>query len=192
MSHSLRAPLQTWANCMCGRQGTRARRVETDLRRILRGWILAALLAALDPTSALAAETTRDQVVFVCEYGSVKSLMAAIMFEAKAREAGLALHGVARGVKPDEHVPDRIVEALRTEGVDVSSFKPQPVRREDADRAVRIIAIAIDPSMLGTHGDVERWDDIPSSGNYAAAKSAIQRRVDELIDRLRSKPPYTK
>ena len=44
-------------------------------------------------------------VVFVCEHGSVKSLVAQEWFNRRAKERGLAVRAVSRGITPDASVP---------------------------------------------------------------------------------------
>src|SRR4051812_39669621 len=62
-------------------------------------------------------------VLFVCEHGNVKSLMAASYFNQIARERGLHAHAVARGTAPDsDSVPPVIADGLRGDGLDTSGF----------------------------------------------------------------------
>src|SRR5262245_2434537 len=63
-------------------------------------------------------------VLLVCEHGSVKSLMAASLFNQEAAERHLPFHAIARGVTPDPSVPAPIAAALGREGFDVQDFVP--------------------------------------------------------------------
>ena len=59
---------------------------------------------------SLNTKDTREpaKVVFVCEHGSVKSLVAMEHFNRRARERGLPYQAVARGLAPDRAVPEAV------------------------------------------------------------------------------------
>jgi arsenate reductase len=127
-----------------------------------------------------------DTIVFVCEHGSVKSLIAASLFERAARERRLDVRAVSRGVHPDERVPPKIVNDLEGDGFDVAQYVPQPLGAEETAAAARVITIGVQlPEGLAR--DVEAWDDVPpASVDYAAARAALQRHIDSLLDELKS------
>ncbi len=74
------------------------------------------------------------QIVFVCEHGSVKSLIAASLFERAAAERGLDVHAVSRGVSPDERVPAKIVAALGGEKFERREFSTAGADRRRSGR----------------------------------------------------------
>jgi chromate transporter len=126
-------------------------------------------------------------VVFVCEHGSAKSLVAASLFERMARERGLEVLAVSRGTAPDAAVPPAVVEALRGEGVDVAAFRPQALSEAEAAFARRVVAIGVDLRALvpAAAERLEAWDDIPPvSGGYPAARRAMVARIEVLLRRL--------
>ena len=135
-----------------------------------------------------ASEQQPAQVLFVCERGNVKSLMAASYFNQLAKERGLPFRGVARGLAPDSTtVPQSIATALNAEGFDVSDFRPIAVSAADLSDSERIVLIStklptaanLAPSKL------EQWDDVPpASTNYAAARDSLRSHVREIIERL--------
>ncbi|HEY5808132.1 MAG TPA: hypothetical protein VIT67_09210 [Povalibacter sp.] len=139
----------------------------------------------LPTTRADDATSPAATVLFVCEHGSVKSLMAATFFDQAAQRRGISIQGVSRGMTPDEHVPTRIIDDLKLDGVDVAAFKPTRVDQSDARAAIRVIAIGVDPSALAVAGkSVEAWTDIPDSSNYPAARAALIRHIETLLDEL--------
>jgi len=85
----------------------------TDLARGLR--------RALDQTKH-DRRAAADAVVFVCEHGSVKSLMAAQWFNRLAHERGLRLRAVSRGLTPDAAVPGPVADHLAGHGFDLRGF----------------------------------------------------------------------
>jgi hypothetical protein len=71
------------------------------------------------------AQTHDSQVLFACEDGNVKSLMAVSHFNQLAQERRLPFRAVSRGTAPDSTtVPSAIIQGLRGDGFDVSWFHP--------------------------------------------------------------------
>jgi protein-tyrosine-phosphatase len=128
-----------------------------------------------------------DTVVFVCEHGSVKSLMAAQWFNRLARERGLGLRAVSRGLRPDAVVPAPVAEHLTGHGFDLRGFAPSALAESDLARALRVVSMGADTASVVAPGDarLERWDDIPpSAGRYDRTSEAIRARVQTLLDKL--------
>jgi arsenate reductase (thioredoxin) len=153
----------------------------------MRTLISAVATLALSSAS-FAEQPPAEQILFVCERGNVKSLMAASYFNQLAAQRGLPWRAVARGISPDSTtVPKSIAAALLAEGVDVSEFHPTKVDATDAAEAARIVVIGTDlPARVG--GDeqrIERWNDVPpASTSYDAARSSLKAHVAKLLERL--------
>src|SRR6266478_6234419 len=79
-------------------------------------------------TAILAQQTkttsTKPTVVFVCEHGSAKSIIAAAEFERMAKEKGLNLNILARGTNPDAEITKLVRDGLEADGYDVGNLKP--------------------------------------------------------------------
>jgi arsenate reductase len=152
---------------------------------ILFGVLAAAQTSAQAP---LAPEDETSDIVFVCEHGSVKSLMATTFFNNAARERGLPFRAVSRGVTPDPAVPPKITAALAAEGFDARDFKPTAVSTAELSRAKRIVAIGVDLTPLApTQAVIERWDDVPAASiDYPAARRSLKQHVEQLLRELRS------
>jgi arsenate reductase len=137
-------------------------------------------------------QTSARLVVFVCEHGSAKSLVAASFLERMAKERGIAVRAVSRGTAPDASVPAAVVESLRDDGFDVAAFKPQRLREADVLAADRVVAIGVDLGEVGAkaRAGVVRWDDIPPfSASYPKARQAILSRLSALFDDLERQGP---
>jgi protein-tyrosine-phosphatase len=80
------------------------------------------------------------RVVFVCEHGSVKSLIAASYFNQRAQAKGLSVRAVARGVAPELTVPPLVRTRLRADGFDVSGYRPQFLADSDIRGATLIVS----------------------------------------------------
>jgi protein-tyrosine-phosphatase len=147
-----------------------------------------ATLALVRSASFAAEQPPAEQILFVCERGNVKSLMAASYFNQLAAQRGLPWRAVARGIAPDSTtVPKRIAAALLAEGVDVSEFHPATVDANDTAEAVRIVMIGTDlPARVrGDEQRIERWNDVPpASTSYDAARSSLKAHIAELLERL--------
>jgi protein-tyrosine-phosphatase len=128
-------------------------------------------------------------VVFVCEHGNVKSLIASSLFDKAARERGLPFHSVSRGISPEAEVPLKIAEALRKDRIEVSDFKPQKLTNKDVADAARVIAIGVDLTGFETTSSVRivPWDDVPpASVDYAASRAALLRHINALLTDLQA------
>src|SRR5882757_6722998 len=73
----------------------------------------------------------KPTVVFVCEHGSAKSIIAASEFERMAKEKGLDLNILARGTNPDAEIPKLVRDGLKADGYDVGTLKPTKVTQRD-------------------------------------------------------------
>jgi arsenate reductase len=129
-------------------------------------------------------------VLMVCEHGSVKSLMAASLFNQAAAERHLPFRAIARGVNPDPSVPLPIVAALAQEGFDVKDFVPARFSTADVAGAARVIAIGVDPAALSPAANVAIviWSDVPAASvDYSAARTSLKLHVDALLNELQQK-----
>jgi len=126
-------------------------------------------------------------VVFVCEHGSAKSLVAASLFERMAKEKGVAARAISRGTAPDPSVPEVVVQALRGDGFDVSSFRPQALTEADVAASARLVAIGVDLGPLGAKAGPRavRWDGVPPvSTRYPEARRDLVARIERLLAEL--------
>jgi protein-tyrosine-phosphatase len=153
------------------------------------GIIVAA--AGLGGTIAVHADPTAGEtVVFVCLHGSVKSQMAAAQFNRIARERGLTVTAISRGVAADKEIPEGIRAALAGEGLAPVSEIPSNLTADEATHAIKVFAFDDVPADQRGAASITRWSDIPPvMKNYSLAKDAIVRHVQEAIDRLATEPP---
>jgi arsenate reductase len=162
--------------------------MEHAARKLARCIVLlgATMLATFVTHSATAADS--EQVLFVCEHGNVKSLMAASYFNELAVERKLPLHAISRGVSVDStSVPPAIVAGLHAEGIEVGDYRPVSLSPSDATQSRHVVAINADlpKSMQPAETTSERWSDVPpASTNYAAARDSLRAHVRNLIERL--------
>ncbi len=150
-------------------------------------WVAMSMLAVLF-ASRLDAQAPASQVLFVCEHGNVKSLMAASYFNRLSEERGLAARAISRGTAPDSTtVPGAIVGSLKGDGFDVSGFRPVAVSAADVSASGVVITIGTSlPSGAEVPGVTpETWNDVPpASLDYPASRAVLQEHIRQLIDRL--------
>ncbi len=149
--------------------------------------LLLVAATALAQSASTLPEVNSSTVVFVCEHGAAKSVIAAAHFNRLASQSNLPYRAVARGTKPDDAVAPAVRTGLAADGLDVSTSKPKAVSDEDIARAGRVVSLATD--LRETRPSVKpkllEWDDIPSvSQDYSAARTAIVREVEKLVAKL--------
>lgn len=149
---------------------------------VLLGMSLSACASPPEPASR------SHQVLFVCEHGNVKSLMAASYFNELAQARGLPFRAVSRGSAPDsDTVPDFVKKPLMAEGFDVSAFRPQRVTPDDIAASDRVIGIstALQAETTSAAAKLEEWNDVPAaSTDYARSRDSIRAHVADLLERL--------
>ena len=158
-----------------------------SLIRILA--ILVVVLSLGYSISKSHAQSHDAQVLFVCEHGNVKSLMAASYFNKLALEHRLPFHAVSRGTAPDSTtVPPAIVQGLRDDGFDVSSFRPSAVSASDVSASQRVITIGTTlpwDARATAQTKIEQWNDVPpASIDYGATRDSLKRHIKKLVDEL--------
>jgi arsenate reductase (thioredoxin) len=126
-------------------------------------------------------------VVFVCEHGSAKSVVAAAHFNNLARERNLKVRAISRGTNPDEEIAPKAAEGLKADGLAAGPEKPKRLSKADVAKAVRVIAFCQLPRAYSKTAFVEQWNDVPPlSEDYNKAREAIAEHIRRLLDELRS------
>jgi len=122
----------------------------------------------------------------VCEHGSVKSLVASVYFNRRARERGLPYRAVARGITPDPTVPPAVREGLKADGFQTSDFVPKLFEASDASEAALVVSFDQDiTKIVDGRARYQKWDDLPGVlADYPRGRDAIVRQVDALIGEL--------
>jgi len=148
-------------------------------------------VAAADRAETTAPTTTNQTtVVFVCEHGSAKSLVAAELFNRLARERGVPVRALSRAVSAqtvDPKVPPALAKNMSGDGFDVGGFQPQPVSAAEAKSATRVVIVNYDGEVAAAADatTVERWNVGPAvTLEYQKARDDIASRVGALVDSL--------
>jgi protein-tyrosine-phosphatase len=126
------------------------------------------------------------QVVFICEHGSAKSVIAAAYFNKIAQQRGLALRAVSRGISVDPALQPATQRGLNLDGVDTTGMTPTAITPEVAQAAVRVVTIGLDtvPDFLKTD-TLREWNNIaPVSSGYAQSRDGMVKEITALMDQL--------
>ena len=150
----------------------------------------ATLCAAVIPHGAgaqPASASKRPTVLFVCEHGTVRSLLAKILFEDYARSVGLRMQAVSRGTHADSVVPPWMSHGLAADHIALGSWRPRTLDASDLATASYIVSFDVQQSATaGARAPRTQWDGLPSvSQDYAKGRDAIKARVHQLVDSLK-------
>lgn len=126
-----------------------------------------------------------SKILFVCEHGAAKSIIAAAYFNKLARDRNLNLTAMARGTHPDAELSSKAVAGLQADGLTPPELVPTKLDPGDLEFAHQVISFCILPEEYHQKASVEYWDDVPAvSENYERARDAIVVYLKELIDHL--------
>ena len=135
---------------------------------------------------ALQAPQPAPTVVFVCEHGAAKSVIATAYFNKLAAERNLPVRATFRGTTPQDDLSVRAVAGLQADGVAVPSGKPAAISDADVSGATHIFAIGCTlPEKAQRSGKAADWSDVPDDQGYGPMRDAIVRHVRQLLDQLR-------
>lgn len=149
---------------------------------------LGLMLMAAAVGGAAAQGHAEEKVVFVCEHGAAKSVIAAAYFNKLAAERGLPDRAIYRGASPQAELSVSALKGLKEDGLTIPSDKPSPITTADVAAATHIFAIGCTlPSHAASSGKADSWDDVPENQGYAAQRDAIKKHVERLIDQLQKR-----
>ena len=153
--------------------------------------ILVAAGAAADPRGQKTpADHAPATVVFVCQRGAAKSLIAAAYFNKMAAERGMRERASFRAISPQEAVSSSVVAGLAADGVPVPPGSPTAIGPDDVAAATHVFAMGCDlPAAVAASGKSISWTDIPSDRGYPPMRDAVVARVSRLLDELQRRAP---
>jgi arsenate reductase (thioredoxin) len=136
--------------------------------------ILGVLMTAPEPKPA-------GTILFVCEHGSAKSVVAAAHFNEIAAARGLPFRAISRGTVPDAEMAPAAVKGLLGDGLKPGDPAPMKLEQPDLDAAVRVVTFCALPPELQARSPVEQWEVPPVSTEYAASREAMLLRIERLL-----------
>ena len=125
-------------------------------------------------------------IVFVCEHGAAKSIIAAAYFNKLAQEANLEVRAIARGTHPDSELSPKAITGLGHDGLTPTELAPQKLSLTDIESAKKVITFCELPAEYQSKVSVEQWDGVPPvSEGYQKARDSILERTSHLIKGVR-------
>jgi arsenate reductase len=127
-------------------------------------------------------------IVFVCQYGRAKSVVAARFFNRMAAEQRLAYRGVARGIQPEVTIPPYVREPVRADGFEIGADE-NPVRIDVEEIRAASAVVCIMCRLPKAYAVVARqtieWTDVPDvDAGYDAARDKIVAHLNEFVTHL--------
>src|SRR5262245_33551540 len=143
------------------------------------------LLAVLALTPQARASANEPTVVFVCEHGAAKSVIATAYFNKIAAERGLRARAIYRGTNPQPDLSARTIKGLQDDGLTVPEEKPSQITPADVEAATVIFAIGCAlPANASASEKSANWDDVPDDQGYGAQRDAIKKHIEGLVENL--------
>jgi len=121
-------------------------------------------------------------IIFVCEHGAAKSVVAAAYFNKFALETGLEFRATARGINPDEELSPKAIAGLLADNLTLTETTPQKLSLADVQSTQRIITFCELSAEYQSKVRVEQWDGVPPvSEDYQKARDEIVERINQLL-----------
>jgi protein-tyrosine-phosphatase len=121
-------------------------------------------------------------IVFVCEHGAAKSVIAAAYFNKLAGERKLDAYAIARGTHPDQELSQKTIAGLREDGLIPTESIPQKLSFAEVESARQVVSFCELPEEFQQKATIEYWDDVPPvSENYKKARDVILVKLNRLM-----------
>ena len=125
------------------------------------------------------------KIVFVCEHGSAKSIIAVSYFNKIAKEKNLSWEAVSRGTSPDAEISAKTKKLLTDDHMPVPQVKPQAITQKDIDEADHVILFFPLPENIEGRDNLEHWPGIDAvNGDFQKLRDDIVAKLLPLIDSL--------
>jgi hypothetical protein len=125
------------------------------------------------------------KIVFVCEHGSAKSVIAAAYFNKLAKEKNIRWEAVSRGNNPDKGLPEKTKKLLASDKLLDVTFVPQKISQLDIDEAEQVIIFNDLPGDINGKNKVGYWLGIQSvNDDFQKLRDDIVEKINPLIDSL--------
>ena len=146
---------------------------------------IALLIAGL--LVSLIVVSQNKKIVFVCEHGSAKSMIATAYFNKLAREKNLPWEAISRGTNPDEAISLKTKQLLQDDHLLDEKLKPQKISQADINEAEQVVLFYTLPENIQGKNNTQHWLGISAvNGDYQKLRDEIVNKVvNPLIDSLK-------
>lgn len=143
------------------------------------------ILLSLGLIASATALAQSNKIVFVCEHGSAKSVIAAVYFNKLAKEKNLPYEAVARGTDPDTVISTKTKQLLIQENLFDKHFVPQKLSQQDVDGAQQVFLFYTLPQTIKDKNNIQYWMGVDAvNGDFVKLKDDIVTKIIPLIDSL--------
>lgn len=152
-----------------------------------RGVLLAGTvcgLGALSSELARASDEHGPTVLFICQFGSVKSAAAREIFKRRAAARGVVVNVISRGITPEAHASPALKARLAGEGIDLDAQALTKLTQADLKTADIVVIFDPLPADLA-QPNARDWTKTPSfNDDYDRARAYLNPRIDALLDEI--------
>jgi arsenate reductase (thioredoxin) len=125
------------------------------------------------------------KIVFVCEHGSAKSVIAATYFNKLAKENNLEYVAISRGTNPDAEISPKTKLLLVNDNLFDENFVPQKITQQDVNEAQQVILFYLLPETIEGTNKTRNWLDVQSvNQDYEKLRDDIVSRITPMVDSL--------
>ena len=125
------------------------------------------------------------KIIFVCEHGAAKSVIAATYFNKLAKDRNMDWEATCRGTDPEAEIGSKIREGLTTDHLFDPTLLPRKLSTYDTANVKKIILFTPLPRDFKTEISVEDWSNLPNvDSDYTIRKNAIVTQINLLLDSL--------
>ncbi len=143
------------------------------------------LLLTVMSLLSVSAMAQNKRIVFVCEHGSAKSVIAAAYFNELAKEKNLHWDAVAMGINPDASISGKTKEILVKDNLFDSKFTPVKISQKDVDQSQQVILFFPLPENVQGKSKTRDWTNIQAvNEDFPRLRDDIVSRIKPLIDSL--------
>lgn len=123
-------------------------------------------------------------VLFICNFGSVKSAITRELFRRRALERGVQVTAISRGIALQSHLSPQLRATLAADGIDPERDGQHQLRKADLRRAD--MTVILDPLPKGENArHIHDWTDIQSFNQfYGTEKPRVLERINQLLDEI--------
>lgn len=125
------------------------------------------------------------RIVFVCEHGAAKSVIAATYFNKLANERKLPWEAICRGTNPDSTLTSATKKGLEADKLLNPDLKPEKLIMLDTSNVKKIILFTPLPKNFSSDIQTEDWSTLPNiEAGYSERRDALIKQITILLDSL--------
>ncbi|MEM7333276.1 MAG: hypothetical protein AAF490_14395 [Chloroflexota bacterium] len=126
-------------------------------------------------------------VLFLCPHAAAKSVIAMTYFQDLANKADLNVTASNAGTEPDPAINPKVDQLLRSEGFNLSDFKPKHLEEGQLAAADIVVSIGcIEKEAVPTGTQFLDWSDVPMlSDDFQGSRNKILAHAKDLVTRLK-------